>query len=113
MEKLAGEKEKWYEKQVSEKNKYEERRQELSDANADIKATNKAFDDYRKALVIECEGTLTREPNIWDYYEPSDHSDEMSEYMTLTIGTLGLLGGWAGEKTNSQDIIKSFKISKI
>ena len=81
---------------MEEKNKYERRRQELSDANADINATNKALDEYKKALVIQHEGkTLTREPNIWGCYKPSD---DMEEYMTLTIGTLGLVGGWTGGK---------------
>ncbi len=29
------------------------------------------------------EKKFTREPHIWDFYNPSD---EMKEYMTLTIG---------------------------
>ena len=41
MEKLAREKEKWYQNQVERKNKMDRLQEELSDANADINATNK------------------------------------------------------------------------
>ena len=40
MEKLARDKEKWYEGQVEKKEKIERLRQQLSDANADINKTN-------------------------------------------------------------------------
>ncbi len=41
----------------------------------------------------------SRVNHIWDFYNPSD---EMKEHMTLTIGTMGLVGGWTGEKIISQ-----------
>ena len=37
----------------------------------------------------------TQKPHIWDFYTPSE---EMREYMMLAIGTMGLVGGWMGEK---------------
>ena len=40
MEKLAKDKEKWYEEQVERKEEIEKLRQQLSDANADINRTN-------------------------------------------------------------------------
>ena len=43
MEKLSEAKEKWYENQVEKKNDIESLRRQLSDANADINATNKAL----------------------------------------------------------------------
>ena len=42
MEKLARDKEKWYQKQVERKEELEKLREELSDANADINKTNKS-----------------------------------------------------------------------
>ncbi len=34
--------------------------------------------------------------------DTNDLSDEMKEYMTLAIGTMGLVGGWTGEKIISK-----------
>ena len=79
-----------------------ELRQERRDANEDFKEINKSLKNYKKAndLEIVLDGKkFTREPHIWDFYNPSD---EMKEYMTLAIGTIGLVGGWMGEKTISQ-----------
>ncbi len=65
----------------------------------EIKEINKSLKDY-KAITLVFDGKkFTREPHIWDFYNPSD---EMKEYMTLTIGTIGLVGGWTGEKIISQ-----------
>ena len=93
MEELSKAKEKWYENQVEKKNKIQEMRQELSDANADTNATNKALENLQK---ITYKGkTFTREPQTYDYYEPSD---EMKEYLHLAVGTAGLVGGWGIHK---------------
>lgn len=89
MEGLAEEKEKWYENQVEKKNKMELLRQQLSDANADINATNKALDNLKK--ITYKSKTFTREPHISDFYKPSD---EMEEYQHVVVGLVGLLGGW-------------------
>ncbi len=42
---------------------------------------------------------FTRKPHIWDFYTSSE---EMRDYMTLAIGTMGLVGGWTGEKIISR-----------
>ena len=48
LEKLARDKEKWYENQVKRKEEIEKLRQQLSDANADINKTN--MSKYQKNL---------------------------------------------------------------
>jgi multidrug resistance efflux pump len=89
MEKLAGAKEKWYENEIAQKNKIAELRRQLSDANADINTTNKALDALRRVTYED--KRFTREPEISDYYNPSD---EMTENRYITIGISGMLGGW-------------------
>ena len=93
MEELAVAKEKWYENQVEKKNKIQEMRQQLSDANADINATNKALENLQK--ITHKGKTFTREPQTYDYYEPSD---EMKDYLHLAVGIAGLAGGWGIHK---------------
>ena len=45
--------------------------------NADINTTNKMLNEYKKMLVIQHEEkTLAQEPNIWDYYKPSDEMED-------------------------------------
>ncbi len=66
-------------------------------ADEDFKEINKSLKDY-KTLVFDGKKFIG-EPHIWDLYNPSD---EMKEYMTLAIGTIGLVGGWTGEKIISQ-----------
>jgi hypothetical protein len=89
MEKLAGAKEKWYENEVAKKNKIAELRLQLSDANADINTTNRALDALRRVTYED--KIFTREPEISDYYNPSD---EMTEYRYTAIGIGGTLVGW-------------------
>ena len=75
-------------------------RQERNDASADFEDINKSLRDYEKVTTLVFGGKkFTREPHIWDFYDPSD---EMKEYMTLAIGTMGLVGGWTGEKIISK-----------
>ena len=96
MEKLSAAKEKWYERQVEKKNEIQELCQELSDANADINSTNKALESLRKVQKITHEGkTFTREPEIRDYYKPSN---EMEEYKHVAVGLTGLGAGWGAYK---------------
>ena len=93
MEKLTAAKEKWYEKQVENKNKIDLLRQQLSDANADINKTNKVLDDLQK---ITYENKMfKREPHILDFYQPSD---EMEEYQHVVVALAGLAGGWGAYK---------------
>ena len=91
LESLAKSKEKWYERQVVRKNKITLLRQEVSDANKDIEATNNALDSLRKVYI---EMSQDREPTLSDYYKPSS---EMEEYQHIAVGTLGLgAGGLVG-----------------
>ena len=81
VEKLAKAKEAWYEREVERKNKMEELRLKLSDANHDFDETNRALKVLQNAMKVDVQ------PTIHDYYEPSD---EMKHYQRATIGTLGL-----------------------
>ncbi len=94
---LARAQQKWNQKEIEQRRKQLELRQERSDANEDFKEINKSLKDY-KTLVFDGK-KFTREPHLWDFYNPSD---EMKEYMTLAIGTIELVGGWTGEKIISQ-----------
>ena len=88
-EKLLAAKEKWEENQVKTKNERELLRQQLSDANADINKTNKALDNLNRITYEK--RTFEREPDISDFYEPSD---EMRNYQYAAVGLTGLIGGW-------------------
>ena len=92
IEKLTQAKEKWYEHQVEQKNKTQELRQQLSDANADINDTNHSLDLLKKVQSIQFEGrTFSREPQLNDYYKSSD---KMKEYQYIVIGATGPTGGY-------------------
>ncbi len=96
MEQLARARQEWNQKEIKQREKIAELRQERSDDNEDFKEINKSLKDYKKVTTLVFDGKkFTREPHIWDFYNPSD---EMKEYMTLAIGTIGLVGGWTGEK---------------
>ena len=97
MEQLARARQEWNQKEIKQRRKQLELRQERSDANEDFKEINKSLKDY-KTLVFDGK-KFTREPHIWDFYNPSD---EIKEYMTLAVGTIGLVGEWTGEKIISQ-----------
>ncbi len=100
MEQLARARQEWNQKEIEQRAKQAKLRQERSNANEDFKEINKSLKDYKKVTTLVFDGKkFTREPHIWDFYNPSD---EMKEYMTLTIGTIGLVGGWTGEKIISQ-----------
>ena len=102
MEQLARARQEWNKKEIDQRAKLAELRQERSDANEDFKEINKSLKNYKKAndLEIVYNGKkIVREPHIWDIYNPSD---EMKEYMALSIGTMGLIGGWTGGKIISQ-----------
>ena len=99
LEKLEKARQEWNKKDIERQEKIKALRRERSDADADFKNINKALKDYEKVTLIFDEKKFTRQPHIWDFYEPSS---EMKEYMTLTIGTMGLVGGWAGQKIISK-----------
>ena len=87
LEKLASEKEKLYEMEVRKHDRVQELRQKLSDANADFLATDKALDELRKIQSIEY-----RQPQLSDFYKPSN---EMKEYEYISTGTIGASAGYA------------------
>ena len=100
MEQLEKARQEWNQKDVERLEKAANLRQERSDADADFEKINKSLKDYEKVTTLVFRRKkFTREPHIWDFYDPSD---EMKEYMTLAIGTMGLVGGWTGEKIISK-----------
>ncbi len=100
LEKLEKARQEWNQKDIERQEKMVALRREKENANADFKNINKALRDYGKATTLVYDGKkFTRQPHIWDFYELSS---EMKEYMTLTIGTVGLVGGWTGHKIISK-----------
>ena len=81
---------------MKQKDKIQELRQEISDANRDINDTKKALDELRLIRTVEYGGLkFTREPTLSDYYKPSD---EMKEYQMIFIEAVGLDGGYVLHK---------------
>ncbi len=99
LEKLEKARQEWNQKDIERQEKMAALRREKENANEDFKNINKALRDYEKATLIFDGKKFTRQPHIWDFYEPSS---EMKEYMTLAIGTVGLVGGWTGQKIISK-----------
>ncbi|CAB3977414.1 Hypothetical predicted protein [Paramuricea clavata] len=91
LEELAAAKEKFYESEVKRRNEELRRRQEILDANHDIEETNKALDALRNYNRQQDLNALDRKPKFEDYYQPSD---EMQKYLTMTVGILGVGGGY-------------------
>ena len=88
LEELAASKEKFYENEVKERDRIQQLRQELADANDYIEKTNKALNTLRQVQTIQCNGkTYNREPQLSDFYKPSK---EMEEYQYITIGSIGI-----------------------
>ena len=87
MEKFSKTKEAWYEREVERKNRIEQLRQEVQDANDEFDETSKAFVEYEKASKAD------PEPSIHNFYEPSD---EMKKYQDAAIGIVGMTSGIVG-----------------
>ena len=82
LEDLAQSKEAFYENEIKRHDKTQRLRQELSDANRDINATNASLEQLGKALAIQYKGRrFNREPQLADFYKPSD---EMKEYQLIS-----------------------------
>ena len=90
MEKLAREKEKWYEKTVEKKNKVALLRQEVEDANKGFRDTNEALRKLKLATE-DLEDHEDIEPKLENYYEPSDG---MKMYMNVVTGVVGSVSGF-------------------
>ena len=56
LEELAASKEKFYENEVKQRDRIQQLRQELSDANEDLERTNKALDNLRRVQTIQYNG---------------------------------------------------------
>ena len=95
LEHLSKAKQEWYEEEVSRKNKIEEKRHQLVEANKDINTTNAALNALDHLNRIMEKRSLEREPTLNDYYKPSE---EMEAYKVLTMVATGLGGGLAGYK---------------
>ena len=87
MEKLTKAKEAWYEREVKRKDKMEQLRQEVRDANDEFDETNKACVEYEQASKAD------PEPSIHNFYEPTD---EMKKYQDAAIGIVGMTSGIVG-----------------
>ena len=94
MEKLTRDKEKWYENQMKRKQKIEQLRMELSDANADINDTNKSLENLRK-IQNEFKKEEENKPWLENYYIPSK---EMKEYQNVAFLIIGITSGYLIEK---------------
>ena len=65
----------------------QELRQQLSDANAHINDTNKALDELRQVQSTkEC-----KEPQLNDFYKPSDQT---KEYQYINTDVIGISSGY-------------------
>ena len=100
MEQLTRVQQKWNQKKIEEEIRVCELRREKLDANEDFSNINKSLKNYKKVMeIIHGRKKFARKSHLWDLYAPSE---EMPEYMTLTIGAMGLVSGWTGEKIISR-----------
>ena len=92
LEELAASKEKFYENEVKQRDRIQQLRQELSDANEDLERTNKALENLRLVQAIQYNGKrFNREPQLSDFYQPSK---EMKEYQCIIIRSIGIGAGY-------------------
>ena len=87
MEELTAEREKYLEQVTDRRNKLAQLREELAEANSDIKSTNQSLELVRRINELTRK-PLPKKPQLSSHYHPSP---EMEEYMTL----FGLLAGGA------------------
>ena len=95
LEHLSEAKQKWYEEEVSRKNKIEEKRHQLVEANKDINITNASLNALDHLNRVMEKRNLEREPTLNDYYKPSE---EMEAYKVLVMTAAGTTAGLAGYK---------------
>jgi 5-bromo-4-chloroindolyl phosphate hydrolysis protein len=87
MENFTAEREKYLEQVTNRRNKIAQLREELAEANSDIKSTNQSLELVRRINKLTNESP-PRRPQLSSHYKPSP---DMEEYMTL----FGLLAGGA------------------
>ena len=89
MEALTDEREKYLELVTNRRNKIAQLREELAEANSDIKSTNQSLELVRRINELTRKA-LPRKPQLSNHYKPSP---EMEEYMArcglLTGGAIG------------------------
>ena len=95
LEHLSKAKQKWYEEEVSRKNKIEEKRHQLVEANKDINVTNASLNALDHLNRVMEKRSLEREPKLNNYYKPSE---EMEAYKLLTMAAAGTTVGLGGYK---------------
>ena len=92
MEDLTAEREKYLEEVTDRRNKIAQLREELAEANSDIKSTNQSLELVRRINALTRKA-LPRKPQLSNHYKPSP---EMEEYMALFgLLTGGVVGGVA------------------
>ena len=92
LEDLQKAKETFYQNEVKQHDRIQQLRQQLVDAKNDIVTTDKALDQLRQVQSIQYNGkTFNREPQLNDFYHPSD---EMKEYQYIAIGVIGVGSGY-------------------
>ena len=95
LEHLSEAKQKLYEEEVSRKNKIEEKRHQLVEANKDINTTNAALSALDHLNRVMEKRSQEQEPTLDDYYKPSE---EMEAYKVLVMTAAGLGTGLVGYK---------------
>ena len=92
LEDLQKAKETFYQNEVKQHDRIQQLRQQLVNAKNDIGTTDKALDQLRQVQSIQYNGkTFNREPQLNDFYHPSD---EMKEYQNIAIGVIGVGFGY-------------------
>ena len=92
LEELVKAKEAFYQNEVKEHDRIQQLRQQLADANIDIEDTNRALAQLGQVQSLKYNGqTFNREPQLNDFYHPSD---KMKEYQYITIGVVGVGTGY-------------------
>ena len=81
MEDLTAEREKYLEEVTNRRNKIVQLREELSEANSDIKSTNQSLELFRRINELTRKD-LSRKPQLSNHYKPSP---EMEEYMASLV----------------------------
>ena len=84
LEDLQKAKETFYQNEVRQHDRIQQLRQQLVDAKNDVVTTDKALHQLRQVQSIQDNvKTFNREPQLNDFYNPSD---EIKEYQYIAIG---------------------------
>ena len=95
LENLSKAREQFYEEEVKKKDRMAQKRAELQTAKADLSTINHALDLLRNMDVVYHDSdnnkyVLKREPQLRDFYTPSD---KFKKIQNLTVGAVGLGSG--------------------